>query len=237
MKITLAILFALTAFVSAAIPKPDRYFTDNSHLITDDRGNAINEKLAQFERDTSNQVLVYLTPELPDGDAAAYCTQLMHEWGVGRAGKSNGVGLFIFTDKRIASLQVGYGLEGVLPDATAYAIRKETLNPLWKTKDYAGALDATTDRIIQTIKGEYKGDGKTVAQQKDETTMIWAIVIIGGIVVLMVIVVAKSSGSSGGSSYSSYDSGGSSFGSGGGGSGWGGGGGDCGGGGSSGGMD
>lgn len=233
MKLTLALLLAGSLIASAAVPKPDHYLTDNSHLIPEARASAIDEKLAQFERDTSNQLLVYITPALPENENVdMYTTRLMHEWGVGQSGKSNGVGLFIFSDKKIAALRTGYGLEGVLPDAVCSKIRKETLNPLWKAGDYSGAIEQTTDRIIQTAKGEYKGTGSTASDVARQRTIIWAL-IIGGIVILVIIILISKFGS-GSTDYGS-GSGGGDYGSGSGGdSGFGG---DCGGGGSSGGME
>lgn len=225
MKNIILALFAMTAISLAGVPKPDRYITDNSHLISDDRAKAINEKLAQFERDTSNQVIIYITPALPD-DIDTYTTELMHEWGVGQKGKSNGVGLFIFSDAHKAAIRTGYGLEGALPDAVCTSIRKNTLSPLWKQQKYADALDATADRIIQTVKGEYKGDGKTVSDKYSDTAIIILFVVIG-VIILIVIIAAKSDSSSYfGGGYSGGSSSSSS------GSSWGGG--DCGGGGSSG---
>lgn len=216
MKNTIALITLIILSVSAFAempPKPDKYITDNSHLLPTDAVNRINEKLAQFERDTSDQVIVYLTPELPSEDVDSYTTELMHEWGVGQKGKSNGVGLFIFTDKRIASLRTGYGVEGVLPDATTKQIRVETLNPRWKEKNYTAAIEDTTNRIMATIKGEYKGNGKTVAESAAISDgMLLLFLCGGGLLLLFIIWIAKKSTGSG-SSYGGGYSGGSYYGS------------------------
>jgi uncharacterized protein len=84
---------------------------------------------------------------------------------VGQKGKSNGVAFFLFTGDRKMRMEVGYGLEGAIPDARAHRIDTEIIAPLLKTGDVAAALDAGADAILAAARGEpYRGTGKTASE-------------------------------------------------------------------------
>jgi uncharacterized protein len=132
------------------------------------RAAALNEKLAAFERETSNQVLVYIDRKISEGTTLEeLSSRAIREWGVGQKGKANGVIFFLFTEDRKMRLEVGYGLEGALPDARAHRINDEVFKPLLKTGDTAGAMDAGTDAIFAALRGEpHKGTGRTAAETR-----------------------------------------------------------------------
>jgi uncharacterized protein len=73
--------------------------------------------------------------------------------------------MLVFIDDRKVSIQVGYGLEGALPDVTAFDIRSRHINPRFRNGDYAGGLTEGVDLICKAILGEYKGDGQTVREK------------------------------------------------------------------------
>jgi uncharacterized protein len=154
-----------------APPRPGKYVTDLAGAIPADRASALNEKLAGFERETSSQVLVYVDRKVPEGTTLEeFANRAFHAWGVGQKGKSNGVVFFLFTDERRIRMEVGYGLEGALPDARAHRIDSEIIAPLLKAGDVAGALDAGTDAILAAARGEpYKGTGRTAAESRRST--------------------------------------------------------------------
>src|SRR2546421_8005442 len=99
-------------------PRPPGYFQDNAGVVSQNAALRFNEQLAQFERETSNQVVVAVFPKMKsDSDAADYGQRIAESWGVGSKTQRNGVALLVFVADRKISIQVGYGLEGVLPDA------------------------------------------------------------------------------------------------------------------------
>src|SRR4029077_8017851 len=116
--VALCTLASIHAFASEVIPpKPPGYFQDNAGVVSKEAALRFNEQLAQFERDTSNQVWVVVYPKMQsDDDVAAYAQRVAQAWGVGQKDKRNGVVLLVFVQDRKVSLQVGYGLEGILPD-------------------------------------------------------------------------------------------------------------------------
>jgi uncharacterized protein len=147
-------------------PRPTQYATDRAQVFPPARLAALNEKLAAFERVTSNQVLVYLDRSLPPGTSLEEMgATAIREWGLGQKGKSNGVILFVFTGDRALRLEVGYGLEGVLPDARARQITSDVVKPFFKKGDYPGGIEAGVEAILAAARGEaFQGMGRTAAE-------------------------------------------------------------------------
>src|SRR6059036_1902958 len=165
-----ALAFALLATSSHAAevipPKPDRYFNDYAGIVSNEAAYRFNEQLAQFERETSDQVVVAVFPKMQsDSDIADYTQRVAQAWGVGQKERRNGVVLFVFIQDRKMFIQVGYGLEGALPDITAFDITESHIKPHFRNSDYEGGIAAGIDSTLKAIRGEYKGSGKTVAEE------------------------------------------------------------------------
>lgn len=174
-RVLAAALIFSTALLSRATaaevipPKPPAYFNDYANVVSKEKALALNEKLAQFERETSNQVVVAVFRKMQsDSSIEDYAQRIAQAWGVGQKSQSggNGVVLLVFIDDRKMSIQVGYGLEGTLPDVTAFDIRSRHINPRFKNGDYAGGLEEGIDLICKAIRGEYKGDGETALEKR-----------------------------------------------------------------------
>jgi uncharacterized protein len=166
-----AAFFALLATKSQAAevipPKPDRYFNDYAGVISKSAALRFNEELARFERETSDQVVVAIFPKMQsDSDIADYTQRVAQAWGVGQKERRNGVVLFVFVQDRKMFIQVGYGLEGALPDITAFDITEYTIKPHFRNGDYEGGIAVGIDSIFKAIRGEYKGSGKTLAERR-----------------------------------------------------------------------
>jgi uncharacterized protein len=163
--------FALLAAKSQAAevipPKPDRYFNDYADVVSKEAALRFNEELAQFERETSDQVVVAIFPKMQsDSDIADYTQRVAQAWGVGQKERRNGVVLFVFVQDRKMFIQVGYGLEGALPDITAFDITEYRIKPHFRNSDYEGGLAEGINSILQAIRGEYKGTGRTVRETR-----------------------------------------------------------------------
>src|SRR6516162_3184404 len=161
--LAIAILFAISGQAAEVIPpKPAGYFNDYAGVVSKESAYRFNEQLAQFERDTSNQMVVAVFPKMQsDSDIADYTQRVAQAWGVGQKERRNGVVLFVFIQDRKMFIQVGYGLEGALPDATAFDITEYQIKPHFRDGDYEGGLTEGIDSILKAIRGEYKGSGKT----------------------------------------------------------------------------
>ena len=166
--ILLCILFAAEASAAEVVPpKPPAYFNDYAGVVPKEKALALNEKLAQFERETSNQVVVAVYRKMQsDSSIEDYAQRVAQAWGVGQKGERNGVVLLVFVDDRKMSIQVGYGLEGALPDVTAFDFRSRHIGPQFRNGNYERGLDEGVDLILKAIRGEYKGDGETALEKR-----------------------------------------------------------------------
>lgn len=241
---------AVTATHAAEVipPKPDRYFNDYAGVVSKSAAPRFNEELAQFERETSDQVVVAIFPKMQsDSDIADYTQRVAQAWGVGQKPQRNGVVLFVFVQDRKMFIQVGYGLEGALPDATAFDITEYKIKPRFRANDYEGGLAVGVESIFAAIRGEYTGSGKTVqergTERKSGTGFLLFIIFI--IVLIVISRITRrlggygyssrrggpifspfgggggwSPGGGGGGGFSGFSGGGGSFGGGGGGSSW-----------------
>jgi uncharacterized protein len=174
-RLLAAALIFSTVFLNRAAaaevipPKPPAYFNDYANVVSKEKVRVLNEKLAQFERETSNQVVVAVFRKMQSDSAIEdYAQRIAQAWDVGQKSQSggNGVLLLVFIDDRKMSIQVGYGLEGALPDVTAFDIRSRHINPHFKNGDYEGGLEEGIDLICKAIRGEYKGDGETALEKR-----------------------------------------------------------------------
>lgn len=182
-------------------PKPARYVTDNAGILGDARVSALNEKLAQFERDTSDQVLVYVDRDLPaDTTIEEMGAEAIRKWGVGQKGKDNGAILFVFTAAKKMRIEVGYGLESTLTDAKSKRITDTVMKPLMQRGDLAGGIEAGADAMLTVIRGaEFAGAGTTQAQSAsvDPPPYVKPLLIFGVIAVLAIIVLRNRRGGRG----------------------------------------
>lgn len=171
-----ALLVAVGVFASANLlhaaetipPKPAGYFNDYAGVVSKEAALRFNEQLAQFERETSNQVVVAVFRKMEsDSSVEDYAQRVAQAWGVGKkeVSKGNGVVMLVFVEDRKISIQTGYGLEGALPDAIAFDIRTQHINPHFRNGDYEGGLAEGIDLTCKAIRGEYKGDGKTTLER------------------------------------------------------------------------
>ena len=142
--------------------KPARYFNDDAGVVSSATAADLERRLAQFERDTSSQLLVAIYKAIPADYALEDFTQRTAEaWGVGRKRESNGVVLFVFTEARAIRIEVGYGLEGALPDVLAGQIITNEIRPAFRAGNFDQGIVRGVDAIMRATRGEYKGTGRT----------------------------------------------------------------------------
>src|SRR6266513_3168179 len=185
---TLVALVSLSSQAAEIIPpKPAGYFNDYAGVVSKEAALRFNEQLAQFERETSNQVVVAVFPKMQsDSSIEDYTQRVAQSWGVGQKDKRNGAVLFVFIEDRKEFIQVGYGLEGALPDVTAFDITERHIKPRFRTGDYTGGLEEGVDLILKAIRGEYKGGGET-AQEKSRSTASSGCGPLGFLVMLIIV--------------------------------------------------
>lgn len=156
----LLILGYYSGFAQDIPAKPATYSLvhDYTGTLSAQQRDQLEQKLRVFEDSTSNQILVVLVKTTGDYVIDDYALKLGREWGVGQKDKNNGIILLVALGDRKVTIQVGYGLEGALPDIYTKRIRENDINPNFRAGNYYAGLDAGTDSIISAIKGEYKND-------------------------------------------------------------------------------
>lgn len=153
--IWLASAASLAAEVSIP-PAPKSYFNDHAGLVSTDVARRLEERLQRFDEESSNQVVVAIFPELPSPSLEDFTVRTAQSWRVGRKKLDNGAVLFVFVKDRKMRLEVGYGLEGALPDATAKRIIEDVIAPAFGAGKHAQGIEAGIDAIIAATRGEYR---------------------------------------------------------------------------------
>jgi uncharacterized protein len=137
-------------------PNPPRLVTDLSGVLSADQLAALEQKLVAIDDSSSNQIAVVILPTLNGVPKEEYATKLFREWGIGNKKSRNGVLLLIAIQDRQIRIEVGYGLEGAIPDVTALSIIDNDIKPAFKQGAYYEGLDKATDNIAKAAVGEYK---------------------------------------------------------------------------------
>ena len=125
---------------------------DNGDLISDAKEQALAEKLAALERDTTDQLVVVTVPDLQGYEIEDYGYQLGRAWRIGQADKNNGVLLIVAPRERKVRIEVGYGLEGVLTDALSALIIQNEILPSFKEGFYERGIEQGVDAIDQQLR-------------------------------------------------------------------------------------
>ena len=216
------------------VPVLSRYATDLTGTLTSAETTELESLLSSFARSTSTQVVVLMVPTLNGDDLEEYSLRVAEKNRIGRKGKDNGVLLLVARDDRKVRIEVGYGLEGVLPDALAGQIIRREIAPHFRQGDYYGGLRAGAEAIMAATKDEYHAE--PAAQKGHQASPLLFLVIIIAVALIRLTRGARrffpggpwigggwgSGGGFGGGSFSGggFSGGGGSFGGGGASGGW-----------------
>lgn len=139
--------------VITPLAEPDRFVTDHAEVLHEERVEVLNARLAHFERETTNQVVVYIDRKLPRGvTMEELATASFNEWGVGQEEKNNGVVLFLFIDDRKWRIETGEGARVRLTDAQAQRIGNEILVPRLRSGDASAGIEAAAEEMMKVLR-------------------------------------------------------------------------------------
>jgi uncharacterized protein len=136
------------------VPKLEARVTDLTGTLTAEQQSTLEEKLAAFEARKGAQIVVLMVPTTHPEEIEQYSIRVVEQWKIGRKRVDDGVLLIIAKNDRRVRIEVGYGLEGALPDAIANRIIYETMRPLFAENDFYGGINAGVDQIARVIDGE-----------------------------------------------------------------------------------
>ncbi len=166
-----------------AVPKLKTRVTDLTGSLSGTEIRSLEQRLQVFEDSTSTQIVVLLLPTIEDRAIEEVAYRIAKENGIGQKGKNNGILLLVAKADRKLRIEVGYGLEGILPDILAGRIIRNEIVPHFRTGDYYGGIEAGLNAIMLATKSEYVADPKN-----DDSSQSGAIVFfIIFVVILMMI--------------------------------------------------
>jgi uncharacterized protein len=137
-------------------PNPPHLVNDASGVLSADQVAILEQKLVALDDSTSNQIVVVLIKSLDGGAIEEYATKLFREWGIGNKKTNNGVLIIAAIDDRKVRIEVGYGLEGAIPDVTASSIYRNEITPSFKEGNYYRGIDNAINALSKAAVGEYK---------------------------------------------------------------------------------
>jgi len=151
-------IFATAALAERVddLPKPTDYVSDNAHVLSPEAIARLDSICGQLDHSQANAQIAVVTVHTLDGaDAADYANQLEDKWKMGRKGSDRGVLVLLAVDDHKRRIDVGYGLEGILPDGKLGDIGREMV-PQLRANDFDGAVNLAVGEIAQTIAADAK---------------------------------------------------------------------------------
>lgn len=165
-------LAASAAFALVPVPPFTGYVIDRTGTLTAEQARALDEKLAAFTRQKGSQIAVLMVPGTAPESIEQYSIRVAEQWKLGRKGVDDGALLLVAKNDRTLRIEVGYGLEGVLPDAINKRIIAEIITPYFQKGDFAGGINAGVDQMIRLINGEPLPPRQTQAQGSEDVSLI-----------------------------------------------------------------
>jgi uncharacterized protein len=137
-----------------AVPALKTRVTDLTQTLSTDQQAQLEAKLTAFEREKGSQIAVLIVPTTQPEDIAQYSIRVVDTWKLGRDKQDDGILILLAKNDRKMRIEVGYGLEGAIPDLTAKRVITEVMAPSFRQGDYYGGLNNAIDKLIGLIAGE-----------------------------------------------------------------------------------
>ena len=196
--------------------KPVGFVNDFAHMLSSGEVRALDRKLSNYRDTTSNEVAIITVPSLQGYAIDQFSMKVMNTWSIGQHDKRNGVLIFVARDDHKMRIEVGYGLEGALPDILAGRIIRNIMQPAFRRGNFYQGLDQATTAIMQYASGTYKAEPK----KKDKPiSRAFPLLLIASIIIYFLVIRRdgprnpgdKSGGSGGGRRRRTYGSSGFIF--------------------------
>jgi len=171
---------ALFAWAQVAVPDLSRRVTDLTATLSAEQVASLEAGLAAFEAKKGSQIAVLIVPTTQPEDIAQFGIRVAEQWKIGREKVDDGVILIVAKDDRTLRLEVGYGLEGAIPDAIAKRVIAETITPYFRTGDFYGGIEAGVQQLMRLIEGESLPP--PAAGQGGGEDALFGLLVVGGVV-------------------------------------------------------
>ena len=151
----LSLIFPILAFAYVSPGKATGYVNDFAGVLSVADKTALEQQLIALQKQTSAQVAIAIVPTIgTDETIETYSVKLFEDWGIGQKDKDNGLLIVVASDDHLMRIEVGYGLEGAVTDAQAFAVVDKILTPAFKAGDFAGGLKQAVDVLGKAIAGD-----------------------------------------------------------------------------------
>lgn len=170
---------ALSAWAQIAVPELTRRVTDLTATLSADQVATLENKLAAFEAQKGSQIAVLMVSTTAGEDIAQFGIRIAEQWKIGREKADDGVILIVAKDDRDMRLEVGYGLEGAIPDAVARRVIAEVIAPRFRDGSYAAGIDAGVDQLMRLIEGEALPPPESAVDSKSSGESLVLILVLG----------------------------------------------------------
>ncbi len=154
----LAVMFHLGTNAQKFIPAPNppRLVVDNANVLSEEQKEILEKKLVALDDSTSNQIAILTIATLNGESIEDVAVNTFRNWKIGSKTKNNGILIIVAIAERKIRIEVGYGLEGAIPDIVANSIIEQNIKPNFKQKNYFGGFDDAIDNLSKAAVGEYK---------------------------------------------------------------------------------
>lgn len=159
-RMLLCVLCFSVAHAQQEIPAIVDPVTDLTNTLDKIEYTNLRKQIIRFEDSTSNQLVVLMIPSLQGNEIRDFGIRVLEKNKIGKKGRDNGVLVLIAKEDRKVSIEVGYGLEGVLTDALSTSIIENDLKPNFRKERYYDGIAAAIHSIMMVTQGEYTADKK-----------------------------------------------------------------------------
>lgn len=189
-RIVLVSIAPLYAAETPIPPSPTQWVTDTANFLSPEAVRSLDARLAAYEQATGHQLIVYIAPTTGDAPIEDWAVRAFAKWKVGRKGLDDGLALFILSQDHKMRIEVGYGLEAVVPDAIASRVINEVIAPRIQAGHPDDAIAAAIDSLTGVIGGQANTSPPKRTPEKSTplTLFQWIFYGIAGILILALMI-------------------------------------------------
>ena len=176
------LLLAVSAIAAPSFPKLTGRVVDQASMLAPPQRQRLEARLEAHEAASGNQLVVVTVPNLGGYDIESYGYQLGRHWGIGQKQENNGVLLIVAQQERKVRIEVGYGLEGALTDATSANIIHTVILPYFKLGQFGNGIEQGAAAIIDALGGRYQMRERSSERLPEESgwlPLLFVLVIMG----------------------------------------------------------
>ena len=166
-------------------PKLQTSVYDYAKMMSGFEEKQLEQKLISYNDTTSTQIVVITVNSLQGKEISMYATELAHKWGIGQAGKDNGILILASKEDRKMTIRTGYGVEYLLTDALSRRIIENIMKPEFRQGNFYGGFDKATSVIMDIMNGEYQGEPQ--AESYEGNGIPFQLIFIVFIIIMMIL--------------------------------------------------